>query len=191
MKDYENYLLKEKIPFKEIPDLDNFNYEIKRDDINFHNLQSDNYITDSSDSNEENNIIDNKFSIEIKDNSSDGDDGNDNNNEKTDSNKNNSKKNGNNYRAKSKKNKHNYKNNKNSSDKNNHNLNVFHYNEINLDGEAKINNKIGKIKYFDEDFINLPYEKLRVYFININNNLKLKLRKKKLEKKFLIIDFNY
>lgn len=86
-----------------------------------------------------------------------------------------------------KKNKHNYKNNKNSSDKNNHNLNVFHYNEINLDGEAKINNKIGKIKYFDEDFINLPYEKLRVYFININNNLKLKLRKKEIRKKI----FNY
>ena len=82
MKDYENYLLKEKIPFKELPDLDNFNYEIKKDDINFDNLQSDNYITDSSDSNEENNIIDNKFSIENKDNRSDGDDGSDNDNKK-------------------------------------------------------------------------------------------------------------
>ena len=37
MKDYENYLLKEKIPFKELTDLDNFNYEIKKDDINSDN----------------------------------------------------------------------------------------------------------------------------------------------------------
>ena len=76
MKDYENYLLKEKIPFKELPDLD------KKDDINFDNLQSDNYITDSSDSNEENNIMDNKFSIENKDNRNDGDAWSDNNNKK-------------------------------------------------------------------------------------------------------------
>ena len=80
MKDYENYLLKEKIPFKELPDLDNFNYEIKKDDINFDNPQSDNYITDSSDSNEKTNIINNKFNIENKDNRSDGDEGSDNDN---------------------------------------------------------------------------------------------------------------
>ena len=103
MKDYENYLLKEKIPFKELPDLDNFNYEIKKVDINFDNLQSDNYITDSSDSDEENNIIDNKFNIENKDNRSDGDDGSDNDDKKNDSNRNNHIKNENNKRPKSKK----------------------------------------------------------------------------------------
>ena len=80
LKEYENHLLKEKIPFKKIPDLDDFLYEIKKDDINTENLQSDNYLSDSSISGEESES-EKVINLKNKDNDGDGGDndkGNDN-----------------------------------------------------------------------------------------------------------------
>ena len=110
MKNYEDYLLKEKLPYKRLPDLDNFNYEIKNDDINLDNLQSDNYISNSSDDEEENNnIIDgNKNNYNSEDGGDDGN--NDNSSENSDLNESNFNK----KQTKAKSNKNNKSNKSNS-----------------------------------------------------------------------------
>ena len=53
IKDNEDHLLNEKVSYKSLLDLDNFCYGIKNNDINFDNLQSDNYISNSSDDEKE------------------------------------------------------------------------------------------------------------------------------------------
>jgi hypothetical protein len=121
MKNYEEHLLKEKISYKSLPDLDNFSYEIKNNEINFDNLKSDNYISISSDDEEEINNI-NDCNIDKSNSEDGGDDGkNDNSSGNSDLLANSNRK-----RTKTKSKKNNTKNHKsNKSKSHNNNSNIY------------------------------------------------------------------